>query len=189
MEYSKGGQCSLEYNTVLNVRRFHSVLHHVTFKVTQGKPGLNITKQISVQCKVCTCVAMPRYKSCLNNTGSWGEVVEGGSRIGNKWQVNCKEVTNNETTRDACKTLTSHPFQMKHLSRSSPLLAHDETKSFGSTPLRSRTRCYCKKFKMAIYIKSTILKLENSRNMLEIVFLCTLNMLNFKRLALIATEL
>ena len=29
------------------------------------------------------------------------------------------------------------------------------------------------KIKMAIYIKSTILKLENSRNMLEIVFLCT----------------
>ena len=45
--------------------------------------------------------------------------------------------------------------------------------------------------KMAIYIKSTISKLENSRNMLEIVFLCrtTLNMLNFKRLALIATEM
>ena len=78
MEYSKGGQCSLEYNTVLNVRRFHSVLHHVTFKVTQGKPGSSITKQISVQCKVCTCVAMPRYKSCLNNTGSWGEGGGGG---------------------------------------------------------------------------------------------------------------
>ena len=45
------------------------------------------------------------------------------------------------------------------------------------------------KFEMAIYIKSTILKLENSRNMLEIVFLCTLNMLHFKRLALIATEM
>ena len=25
-----------------------TVLHHVTFKVTQGKPGLNITKQISM---------------------------------------------------------------------------------------------------------------------------------------------
>ena len=46
-----------------------------------------------------------------------------------------------------------------------------------------------KKIEMAVYIKSTILKLENSRNMLEIVFLCTLNMLNFKRLALIATEM
>ena len=34
----------------------------------------------------------------------------------------------------------------------------------------SPTRCYCQKSKMAIYIKSTILKLENSRNMLEIVF-------------------
>ena len=42
---------------------------------------------------------------------------------------------------------------------------------------------------MPIYTKSTILKLENSRKMLEIVFLCTLNMLNFKRLALIATEM
>ena len=47
----------------------------------------------------------------------------------------------------------------------------------------------CKKFKMPIYTKSTILKLENSRKMLEIVFLCTLNMLNFKRLALIVTEM
>ena len=28
-----------------------------------------------------------------------------------------------------------------------------------------------------------------ARNMLEIVFLCTLNMLNFKRLALMATEM
>ena len=46
-----------------------------------------------------------------------------------------------------------------------------------------------KKIKMAIYIKSTILTLENSRNMLEIVFLSTLNMLNLKRLALIATEM
>ena len=46
-----------------------------------------------------------------------------------------------------------------------------------------------KKIKMPIYTKSTILKLENSREMLEIVFLCTLNMLNFKRLALIATEM
>ena len=47
------------------------------------------------------------------------------------------------------------------------------------------------KFKMAIYIKTTISKLENSRNMLEIVFLCrpTLNMLNFKGLALTATEM
>ena len=44
------------------------------FKVTQEKPGLYITKQISAQCKVGTCVAMPRYKSCLNNTGCW----EGG---------------------------------------------------------------------------------------------------------------
>ena len=108
------------------------------------------------------------------------------------------------TTRDVCKTLTSRPFQMKHLSRSSPHLVHDETKSFGSIPsphlaahnetvlintFTSPTRCYCKKFKMPIYTKSTILKLENSRKMLEIVLLCTLNMLNFKRLALIATEM
>ena len=38
-------------------------------------------------------------------------------------------------TRDVCKTLTSRPFAMKHLPRSSPYLVHDETKSFGSTPL------------------------------------------------------
>ena len=49
--------------------------------------------------------------------------------------------------------------------------------------------CYCKNLKMAIYIKSTILKLEKTRNMLEIVFLHILNMLNFKGLALIATEM
>ena len=54
-----------------------SVLHHVTFKVAQKKPGLNITKQNSVQCKVCTCVAMPPYK-CLNYTGCWGERGVGG---------------------------------------------------------------------------------------------------------------
>ena len=94
---------------------------------------------------------------------------------------------------------------MKHLPKSSPYLVHDETKSFGSipsphpvhdetisfgsTPLPHPLDAAEKNFKMAIYIKSTILKLENFRNMLEIVFLCTLNMLNFKRLALIATEM
>ena len=35
------------------------------------------------------------------------------------------------TTRDVCKTLTSRPFEMKHLPRSSHYLEHDETKSFG----------------------------------------------------------
>ena len=70
----------------------------------------------------------------------------------------------------------------------SPHPVYDETKSFGSTPFPHPLDTTTKK-KMAIYIKSTILKLENSRNMLEIVFLCTLNMLNFKRLALIATEM
>ena len=49
----------------------------------------------------------------------------------------------------------------------------------------SPSRCYCKRFKIPICTKPTILKLENSRKMLETVFLCTLNMLNFKRLALI----
>ena len=48
-----------------------SVLHHVTFKVTQGKRGLTITEQISEHCKVCTCVTMPCYK-CLNYKGCWG---------------------------------------------------------------------------------------------------------------------
>ena len=74
---------------------------------------------------------------------------------------------------------------MKHLPRSSPYLVHDETKSFASTPLPHPLDATAKK-KMAIFIKSTILKLQNSRNMLEIVFLCILNMLNFKRLALIS---
>ena len=96
---------------------------------------------------------------------------------------------------------------MKHLPRSSHHLVHDETKSFGSipsphpvydetksfrsTPLPYPLDASAKKFIMAVYIKSTISKLENSRNMLEIVFLCrpTPNMLNFKRLALIATEM
>ena len=73
----------------------------------------------------------------------------------------------------------------------SPHPVYDETKGFGSTPLPHLLDATAKKFKMAIYIKSTISKLENSRNMLEIVFLCrpTPNMLNFKRLALIATEI
>ena len=111
---------------------------------------------------------------------------------------------NRYKNRDVCKTLTSHPFQMKHLPRSSPHLVLDETKRFGSIPsphttahdetvwiniFISPTRCYCKRFKMPICTKPTNLKLENSRKMLEIVFLCTLNMLNFKRLALIATEM
>ena len=47
-----------------------------------------------------------------------------------------------------------------------------------------------KNIKMAIYIKSTILKLEKKlKNILEYWFLCILNMLNFKRLALIASEI
>ena len=92
IQYSTGGQCSLEYNTVLNVRRFHRVLHHVTFKVTQGKPGLHITKQISVECKVCTCVAMPCYK-CLNYTDCWGEVGgRGGGGGGGGGQKNRQQV-------------------------------------------------------------------------------------------------
>ena len=94
---------------------------------------------------------------------------------------------------------------MKHLPRSSPHLVRDETKSFGSipsphpvqdetksfrsTPLPHTLDATTKKIEIAIYIKSTILKLQNSRNMLEIVFVCTLSMLNFKRLALIATEM
>ena len=100
--------------------------------------------------------------------------------------------------------MTSHPSQMKHLPRSSPHLVHDETKRFGSIPsphttehdetvlvntFISPSRCYCKRFKVPICTKPTILKLENSRKMLEIVFLCTLNMINFKRLALITTEM
>ena len=87
-EYSTGGQCSLEqYSTQRQTLPQRSASRDLQ-GLTKGKPGLNITKQISVQCKVCTCVAIPRYKSCLNNTavgGSWrwGRG-EGGSRIGNK---------------------------------------------------------------------------------------------------------
>ena len=54
----------------------------------------------------------------------------------------------------------------------------------------SATICCCKKIKMTIYIKSTILKLDKKlKSILEILFLCILNMLNFKRLALIATDI
>ena len=78
----------------------HSVLHHVTFKIAQGKPGLNITKQNSVQCKVCTCVAMPRYKclnytgcyKCLNYTDCWGEREGGGGGGGGGGQKNRQQV-------------------------------------------------------------------------------------------------
>ena len=62
-------------------------------------------------------------------------------------------------------------------------------KQFWINTFISPTRCYCKRFKVPICTKPTILKLENSRKILEIVFLCTLNMINFKRLALIATEM
>ena len=65
---------------------------------------------------------------------------------------------------------------------------HDETKSFGSI-LSPHPLDATKIIEMEIYIKSTILKLEKTRNVLEIVFLCILNMLNFKRLALIAIEM
>ena len=48
-----------------------------------------------------------------------------------------KKTNKKKTTRDVCKTLTPRPFYVKHLPRSSPHLhvVHDETKSFGSTPL------------------------------------------------------
>ena len=47
-----------------------------------------------------------------------------------------------------------------------------------------------KNIKMANYIKSTMLKLgKKIKNILEILFLYILNILNFKRLALIAAEI
>ena len=73
--------------------------------------------------------------------------------------------------------------QYLHLTQQHPM------KQFWINTCISRTRCYCKRFKVPICMKPTILKLENSRKMLEILFLCTLNMINFKRLALIATEM
>ena len=54
---------------------------------------------------------------------------------------------------------------MKHLPRSSPYLVHDETKSFGSIPsthpVYDETKSFGStplQYRMAIYIKSTILK-------------------------------
>ena len=77
-----------------------------------------------------------------------------------------------DKTRDVCKTFTSRPLWVKHLIRSSRQLVHDgtksfgsihtpqpvhnETKRFGSTPLPHALDAAPKKFKMAIYIKSTI---------------------------------
>ena len=43
-------------------------------------------------------------------------------------------------------------------------------KQFWINTFISPTRCYCKRFKIPICTKPTILKLENSRKMLEIVF-------------------
>ena len=77
----------IQYSSQRQTLRIHSVLHHVTFKATQGKPGLNnIIIQISVQCEVCACVAMPPYK-CLNYTVCWGERGRGGEGQKNRQQV------------------------------------------------------------------------------------------------------
>ena len=94
---------------------------------------------------------------------------------------------------------------MKHLPRSSPHLVHDETKSFGSipsphpvhdetksflsTPLTHPLDATAKIYNGNLFQINKFKVKKNSRKMLEIVFLCTLNMLNFKRLALIATEM
>ena len=75
--------------------------------------------------------------------------------------------TKKKKTRDVCKTLISLPFSMKHLPRSPPYLVHDETKSFGSIPsthpVHDETKSFGStplQYRMAIYIKSTILKLK-----------------------------
>ena len=81
---------------------------------------------------------------------------------------------------------------MKHLPRSSPHLVHDETKSFGSipsTPVPHPLDAVAKKIKMPIYARSTILKLENSRKMLEIVFCVYTEHAKFQKASLIATEM
>ena len=52
--------------------------------------------------------------------------------------------------------------------RSSPHPVHDETKSFGSTPSPHPLDATAKKIRIPIYI--TIITLEKTRNMLEIVF-------------------
>ena len=88
---------------------------------------------------------------------------------------------------------------MKHLPRSSPYLVHDETKSFGSipsthpvhdetkslgsTPLPHPLDATAKIKNGNLYQINNFKVKKNSRKMLEIVFLCSLNMLNFKRLA------
>ena len=66
--------------------------------------------------------------------------------VGKKWDDFCQFVREANKTRDVCKTLTSRPFSMKHLPRSSPYLVHDETKSFGSIssthPVHDETKSF-----------------------------------------------
>ena len=94
---------------------------------------------------------------------------------------------------------------MKHLPRSSPYLVHDETKSFGSIPSPHPVHDETKSFRSTplphpldatakiqdgnLYQINNFKVKKTLEKMLEIVFLCTLNMLNFKKLALIATEM
>ena len=80
--------------------------------------------------------------------------------LGYKWLLKYFKKRKKRKTRDVCKTLTSRPFQMKHLPRSSPHLVYNKTKSFGSTPLPHPLDATAKKIKMAIYIKLTIFKVR-----------------------------
>ena len=72
--------------------------------------------------------------------------------------------------------------------QSSPHSVHDETKSFGSTPSPHALAATAKNQNDSLSQINNF-KVRKTRNMLEIAFLCILNMLNFKRLALIATEM
>ena len=85
---------SIQYSTS-DVRRFPQRSASRDLQGYTRETGLNITKQISVQCKVCTCVTMPCYK-CLNYKGCWG-----GRRLGNKWEANCKK-TDKQRNKKCC---------------------------------------------------------------------------------------
>ena len=71
----------------------------------------------------------------------------------------------------------------------SPHPVHDEANSSGSTPSPHPLDTTAQNLKWQSISNQEFEKLEKTRNMLEIVLLCMLSMLNFKRLALIATEM
>ena len=71
----------------------------------------------------------------------------------------------------------------------SPHPVHDETKNFRSAPLPHPLDATVKAYNGNLYQINNFKVKKKYIKMLEMVFLCTLNMLNFKRLALIASEM